>query len=90
MVTIAKIRRAKWITMSIILVATYKGKTWVVKDVDGEGDWESVALEHISNKKNKFSLDRSKALLMAHNIQRKQPSEKGVWEILLKSKNKKT
>ena len=89
MATIAKTRRAKWITMSIILVATYKGKTWVVQDVDGASDWESVALEHMSNKKNKFSLDRSKALLMAHNIQRKQPSEKGVWEIFLLKKKEK-
>lgn len=89
MVTISMTRRTKLITMSIILVATYKGKTWVVQDVDGESDWERVALEHMSNKKNRFSFDRSKALLMAHNIQRKQPSEKGVWEIFLLKKKEK-
>ena len=74
--------------MSIILVATRKGKTWVLEGVDGESDWERVALEHISNRKNKFSLDRSKALLLAHNIQRKNPTEKGVWEVLLSRKTK--
>ena len=75
--------------MSIILVATCKGKSWVIEEVDAESDWEFVALEHIADKTHKYSLDRSKALLLAHNVQRKKPSEKGVWEVLVSRKNKK-
>lgn len=75
--------------MSIILVATHKGKSWVIENVDSESDWEFVALEHISDKKHKYSLDRSKALLLAHNVQRKHPSEKGVWEVIISRKSKK-
>ena len=75
--------------MSIILVATYKGKSWVIEEVDSESDWEFVALEHIADKKNKYSLDRSRALLLAHNVQRKKPSDKGVWEVRILRKREK-
>ena len=69
---------------SIILVATYKGKTWVIEDADHDLDWEVQAQGHIAKPESRFSWDRALALLLAHNIQRKKPHDFGVWEVFLK------
>jgi hypothetical protein len=68
-----------------ILVATFKGKTWVVDDADFDLDWEVQAQGHISNKDAKFTYKRATALLIAHNVQRKSAREAGVWEVFLKA-----
>jgi hypothetical protein len=67
-----------------ILVATFKGKTWVMDDADFDLDWEVQAQGHIANRDNKFTYERATALLIAHNVQRKNPREAGVWEVSIK------
>lgn len=69
--------------MSVILVATFKGKSWVIDNADGDKDWEFQAAEHISNPESRYTTDRAKALLIAHNVQHKKPSARGVWEVRL-------
>lgn len=69
--------------MSVILVATFKGKSWVIDNADGDKDWEFQAAEHISNPESRYTKDRAKALLIAHNVQHKKPSARGVWEVRL-------
>ena len=73
--------------INVILVATFKGKTWVVSDAEYDLDWETQAFSHISNKDSKYTYSRSTALLIAHNIQRKAPRERGVWEVFLYESN---
>lgn len=69
---------------NVILVATFKGRTWVIEEADYNLDWETQAFAHISKSESKYTYDRSVALLLAHNIQRKNPRENGVWEVFLK------
>ncbi len=69
--------------MSVILVATFKGKSWVIDEADGDKDWEIQAAEHISNPESRYTTDRAKALLIAHNVQHRKPSARGVWEVRL-------
>lgn len=75
---------------AFILVATFKGKTWVIENADYDLDWETQAQGHISNKEAKFTYDRAMALMIAHNVQRKSPTEGGVWEVFLKSSKEDT
>tara|TARA_B100001109_G_scaffold252407_1_gene248307 strand:+ start:696 stop:989 length:294 start_codon:yes stop_codon:yes gene_type:complete len=74
---------------TVILVATAKGKSWVIENADWETSWETQAIAHSSDSKNLFTFDRSQALLLAHNIQRKRPSENGVWEVRIPKGNAK-
>mgnify|MGYP000093385691 CR=1 FL=1 len=73
--------------MSVILVATLKGRSWVIEDADGDSDWECQAVEHVTNLDNPYMKDRARALLLAHNIQRKKPSARGVWEVAMSPDN---
>ena len=69
--------------MSVILVVTFKGKSWVIYDADGDKDWEFQAAEHITKPESRYTTNRAKALLIAHNVQHKKPSARGVWEVRL-------
>lgn len=69
--------------MSVILVATSKGKSWVIEKANGDEDWAFQASAHISNPGSRYTKNRSKALLIAHNMQHKNPSARGVWEVRL-------
>ena len=73
---------------TILLVATYKGRTWVVENANHDLDWETQARSHISKSESRFTWDRSRALLLAHNIQRRVPHSCGVWEVFLKDEKK--
>ena len=57
--------------------------SWVIEDAQGDLSWEAQAMQHVTNPESRYSTNRARALLLAHNIQRKKPSSRGVWEVFL-------
>ena len=60
-----------------------KRKYYVFQDVNADEDWILFASENI-NENTKRTNDRARALVLAHNIQRKMDTEYGVCELVLK------
>lgn len=71
--------------VSITLVVTHRGKTWVMENANGNLNWQDQAKEHVSKPESRYMANRARALLMAHNLQRKHPSALGVWEVFLEN-----
>ena len=67
---------------NVILVIN-KGKKWyVVPDANADTQWnEEYASQHVKLPMSKFTTSRSKALLRAHDLQKKTATEYGVHEL---------
>jgi hypothetical protein len=69
---------------NLILVIVYRGRYYVVSDVNADVQWnEKFAEQHINKISSRFTYNRGKALIRAHNLQGRLQTEYGVWEISL-------
>jgi len=66
--------------MSAILVVTQKGKIWVLDEINWRDDWNAQAKLRVDNPEARFTYSRAGALIRAHAMQRKTPTQFGVWE----------
>lgn len=67
---------------NVIAVAKYKYKYYVLPDLNIEVQFDPDYIKNILiNSEKKYTRDRGKALIIAHNIQKKMNCEYGVIEI---------
>ena len=67
---------------NVIAVAKYKYKYYVLPDLNIEVQFDPEYIKNILlNSEKKYTRDRGKALIIAHNIQKKMNCEYGVIEI---------
>ena len=67
---------------NVIAVAKYKYKYYVLPDLNMEVQFDPDYIKNILlNSEKKYTHDRGKALIIAHNIQKKMNCEYGVIEI---------
>lgn len=74
---------------NVIIVARVRDKEnrnkyYVLNDLNADTEWNEEWIAKQLTDKAKFTPSRSKALIMAHNIQNKFKSEYGVHEITIK------
>lgn len=68
--------------MSVILVVNYNKQFYVLKNVDADTEWnEDFAKKHVNMETSKFTRSRPRALVLAHDLQKKANTEYGVREM---------
>jgi|TARA_E500000178_G_scaffold355112_1_gene426531 hypothetical protein len=69
---------------NLILVIKKEHRWYVVPDVNADTQWnEEFASQHINLPTSRFTKSRAKALLRAHDIQRRMETEYGVREMYI-------
>ena len=58
-------------------------KYYVFHDVNADNEWNSKFIKEQMENTSKYTRNRGKALIMAHNIQRKIDTEYGVREMII-------
>ena len=65
-----------------MVVARHHGKFYVIGPLNADTEWnEKFVRGKIVSGDLKFTRDRGKALVIAHDIQSKESTEYGVWEM---------
>ena len=65
---------------NLILVVSVKGRYYVIPDVCADTEW-NVRYAYGVLKGRRYMRDRGKALILAHDMQRRQQTEYGVREL---------
>ena len=72
----------------VIVVLKYKNKFHILKFLNADTQWNARTCVHLIQSGNSLICPtRSDALVRAHNIQRRDPSEYGVREIFLRRRH---
>ena len=66
----------------VIIVARFRGRYYVLGPLNADTQWcANAILQIIENTSLKKTRDRGKALVLAHNLQKRKKTEHGVWEL---------
>ena len=73
----------------VIIVARLRKRFYVLGPLNADTQWCAGAiLQIIESTSLKYTRNRSKALVLAHDLQKKKETEHGVWELLVRKKLK--
>lgn len=72
-------------TRVILVVLAPKKRFYVITEAKFDKDWKQQAADHVKCKDSRYCFERSKALTLAHDMQRKDKHDGGVWEVRLNS-----
>ena len=72
----------------LVIYDKYRKIYYVVQDVNADTEWSVEGATYLVQKGTKFTRDRGRALILAHDIDRKLQTEYGVREIIINTKKK--